>query len=133
LIGDLRRVEDDADRLSVAGLARARLLVRRVGREDALVADGGAPHAGQLPEALLGPPEAAEGELGYLRAIRVGPGDRAAADVVRRGIEDRLGTTGQGGFRGWHGGRLAKQEHAGGPPSCWMQSNRPRSGHQLRG
>ena len=78
LVARLRRVEHDADGLGVAGPAGARLLVRRVGREAALVADGGRPDAGLLPERLLLAPEAAERELGDLEAVRIGAGDRRA-------------------------------------------------------
>ena len=47
------------------------LLVGRVRRVAALVADRGRPHAGLLPERLLLAPEAAERELGDLEAVRV--------------------------------------------------------------
>src|SRR3712207_3712796 len=59
-----RRVEHDAHRLGVSGSTGARLLVRRVRGEAALVADRGCPDARLLPERLLLAPEAAEGELG---------------------------------------------------------------------
>src|SRR6185503_17551286 len=58
VVARLGRVEYDADGLGVTGPAGTRLLVSRVGRVAALVANGGGPNAGQLPERLLFAPEA---------------------------------------------------------------------------
>ena len=83
------------DRLGVAGAAGADLLVRRVRRDAAGVADRRRPHAGQLPVDLLGAPEAAEPEdrdlvaLGHLvgdaRARRARGGGRPAGTAAPRG------------------------------------------------
>ena len=78
----LRGVEDHPDDLGVGRAAGAHLLVRRVRRDPAGVADRGRPHAWHLPERLLLAPEAAEGELRDLEAVRVGPGDGRAQDGV---------------------------------------------------
>src|SRR4051812_30234053 len=57
--GDALRVVRHQHSLGVAGAGRAGLLVGRVGRVAALVADRGGHDAGQLPEDALGAPEAA--------------------------------------------------------------------------
>src|SRR5262249_27741212 len=85
-------------------------LVGGVRREAALVADGGGPDAGLLPERLLLAPEAAEGELGDLEALGIWAGDRRAEDGVVAGLQDRRGTAGQGGVGGGHG-RRAEELH----------------------
>ena len=91
LVADPRRIEDDADGLGVAGLARADLLVRRVWSEATLVADGGDDHAWLLPVHLLLAPEAAQRELGDLAALGVGRLQRLVVDEAALGGGNRLG------------------------------------------
>ena len=67
----------------MAGAARARLLVGRVRREAAGVADGGRVDAGRLPEEALGAPEAAHADDDSLEAVGEGRHDRRAEDEVR--------------------------------------------------
>ena len=55
VVGDLARVVGDEDDLGVAGTAGARLLIGRVGRRAAGVADGGRVDAGQRPEQRSAP------------------------------------------------------------------------------
>ena len=80
LVGDPRRVERDLDDLGVAGPAGADLLVGRVRRVAAGVADGRGHDAGELPEVLLVAPEAAEAED---RRSRVPSGHGPAIGVPR--------------------------------------------------
>ena len=72
LVARARRVEDGEHGLGVTGAARARLLVGRVRREAAGVADGGRVDAGRLPEEALGAPEAAHADDDPLEAVGEG-------------------------------------------------------------
>src|SRR4051795_13158793 len=69
LVAGEKRVEDDEDGLGVAGATRADLLVGRVRRRAARVADGRRVHARGLPEDPLGAPEAAHAELRALEPV----------------------------------------------------------------
>jgi len=89
-VGDLLRIEHDANRLRVPGPAGADLLVGRVLGEPALVAHSGGDHAGDLPERTLLAPEAAKRELGDLAAGRVRPLQRRAEHLVHRRHWHRL-------------------------------------------
>lgn len=85
-VRDLPGVEDHADRLRVAGQARADLLVHRVLGVAALIADQRGPHARrELPELSFGAPEAAQTEVGGLQALGVGAEERVAEDGVAVG------------------------------------------------
>jgi hypothetical protein len=95
LVADPRRVEHDTHGLGVAGLAGAHLLVRRVRREAALVADGGDGHARLLPIQLLLAPEAAERELRDLAAGRIRRLQADAVDEVALGGGERLVAAGE--------------------------------------
>src|SRR5262249_43016445 len=78
-------VEDDEDDLVMAGLGAADLLVARVRREAAGIADRRRVDAGQLPELALGAPEAAEPEHRPLEPLgerRLEP--RAIDEMLRR-------------------------------------------------
>ncbi len=94
-IGDLVRVEHDHHRLGVARQAGAGLLIGRVGRQSALVADGGDEHARRLPEEALRPPEAAHPEIGDLEPVGKGALERPLAHVMTRGGGDRGLAAGQ--------------------------------------
>jgi len=76
------RVVDDLDRLGVPGLAGADLLVGRVRGVPALVADGRRGDARQPPEELLRSPEAPEGKVGGLQAVRDRTLDGSVEDLV---------------------------------------------------
>src|SRR5262245_25230146 len=114
LVGRLRRIEHDPDGPCVAGPARAGLLVRGVGRDAALVAHGGRPHARLLPEGLLFAPEAAERELRDLETLGIRPGDGRTQDGVVLWLEDRGRATGQRLVCGGHG-RLEEVEESHAP------------------
>src|SRR4029078_11447278 len=75
LVRDLRWIADDAQRLRMRGLARARLVVRRVRCRAALVPDRRRPDARLLPERLFLAPEAAERELRDVEVVRIGDAD----------------------------------------------------------
>ena len=116
LIGELFRVVDDQHHLVVAGQPRADLLVGRIGRMPARVADRGHEYAvAELPEHPLRPPEAAEAENCRLHPQRIGALQRPAVDKMRRRRRDRLTTPGQRLIGTRHRGLLAEQEH-GAPP-----------------
>ena len=84
-VGDLRGVEGDQDGLGVAGASAADLLVGRVRRDPVHVADRGRVDAVELPEELLGAPEAAEGEVGGLDPVGEGRLQRSAEHRVALG------------------------------------------------
>ena len=94
LVARLRRVEDGEHDLVVAGAAGADLLVRRVRREAARVADGGGVDAGRLPEHALGAPEAAHPEDRSLGAFGEGRAERRAEDEVRPWSHDGVSRPG---------------------------------------
>src|SRR4051794_3353586 len=101
LVAGLLGVEDDEDGLGVAGAPRADLLIARVGRRAARVADRGGPHARRLPEDALGAPEAAHAELGALQAVGERRRDRMPEHLVGgggfdRGVAARKGLVGRG-------------------------------------
>ena len=80
----------------MAGATAAGLLVRRVRREAAGVADGRRVDAVGLPELALGAPEAAEPEHRGLETLRPRPDQRLAVDEVLLGNRHRLiGAAGQ--------------------------------------
>src|SRR5258706_4744412 len=81
LVRALRRVVGDEDGLGVAGSAAADLAVVRVRRLATDIADGGADHAGRLPEVLLGAPEAAHREDRRSGAVGPGRGEGRTVDV----------------------------------------------------
>src|SRR5690606_18684503 len=113
-VGDLLRVEDDADRLGVAGGAGADLFVGRVGGVSALVADGGGDDSAlgaQPPEGALHAPEAAHAEVGDLAAGRVGRGERGAQHLVAVRHGHRGVPAGERLFRFDHGGLAPEREH----------------------
>ena len=98
----------------MAGPAGAGLLVRRVGRRAARVADGRRDDAGELPERLLGAPEAAETEDRGLRAVGPRAGEGSAEDGVRAGGHDRLRSPGEGSEgEGMDVGLGGEEPHAG--------------------
>src|SRR5205814_8879550 len=96
------RVEDDEHGLGVAGLAATDLLVARVRRVAAAVADGGRVDARDLPELALGAPETAEREDGAPEALGEWRLERVAVDVVRGGDGHLRGATGQRALRRDH-------------------------------
>ena len=103
LVGDDGRVEHDEHDLGVPGAPGAHLLVGRVRRVATGVADGRRPHAGRLPEQLLGAPEAAEPEHGGLVALGPRALQGMPVDVVRVGHGHRLvGAAGEGVGRRHH-------------------------------
>src|SRR5438552_17678047 len=79
----------------MAGSAAADLAVVRVLRLATGVADGGADHAGQLPEVLLGTPETAHREDCCSGAVRPRRREGRAIDVVVLGDGHRLGSAGE--------------------------------------
>src|SRR4029077_3179022 len=83
LVARLGWVKDHTHGFGVAGLARARLLVSRIGGAAALVAPRRRPHAGLLPERLFLAPEAAQREFSDLEPFRIWPGDGCAEHAVR--------------------------------------------------
>ena len=99
LIGNLRRIVDHQHHLIVAGAAGAHLLVGRVGRVAARVADGGDVNAvAQFPKLALGAPEATHAEHRRLEAPRIRPLERPVKDEMlargrnrRRAAGQRLG------------------------------------------
>jgi len=86
------RIVDHPDRLRMAGPARADLFIGGVGREALLIADSRHDHARNLPQDPLHTPEAPHGEIGGLKAGRVGAFQRFAVYKVtlRRGKGARL-------------------------------------------
>ncbi len=110
-VRDLGGVVHDPHRLGVAGHAGAHLLVRRVRRGAALVADERRPDALGLPEAALGAPEAAEREVGDLGALRVGALEGGAQHgVPLRDGERQLVPAGEG-FLAGREARLEGMQH----------------------
>src|SRR6266540_1427752 len=85
-VADLLRIELDQERLGVAGPMAGDVLVRRVLRLSAGVADRGGDDAGHLPEPLLDPPEAALGEDREL--VLAGGGERRPAPDVAGVLAD---------------------------------------------
>src|SRR4051812_24333394 len=69
------------------GVTAAHLLIGRVRRRAAGIADRGRPHARRLPELALGAPETAEPEHRRFETPRVRAGERMAVDIVL--IRDR--------------------------------------------
>src|SRR3984885_412695 len=69
LITDALWVEDHLDRFRMAGGSGADLLIARIFRAAAGVADRGRIHPRQLPEGLLGAPEATHREQGAFQAV----------------------------------------------------------------
>src|SRR6478609_1034506 len=112
-VGHLGGVEDDPDGLGVAGPAAAHLVVGRVGRAAAGVADRRRPDTGDLPVDLLRAPEAAEAEDRDLEAV----GDVVGDDG---GVQDHVLAQGphlvlaprERLVGGGQGGGLADSEHA---------------------
>ncbi len=80
----------------MSGPAGADLLIGRVRRGAAGIADGRGHDAGELPERLLVAPEAAEPEDRGLRAVRPRPGEGRAEDRVDPWLDDRVGPTREG-------------------------------------
>src|SRR5262249_57496928 len=95
LVARLGGIEHDENDLRVAGLPRADLLVGRVRRVAARVADGSRVDAGCLPEDALRTPEAAHAENRRLEAVREGRGDRRAEHIVPGGNAYRLSASRQ--------------------------------------
>ncbi len=95
LVADPLGVVDDEHRLVMAGPARADLLIGRVRREPAGIADRGDMDAGDLPELPLGAPEAAEPEQRRLGALRVGAFEGGAAHEMGLGGGNGLRPAGQ--------------------------------------
>src|SRR5208282_2454011 len=94
-VADQLGVVDDEHRLGMARAAAAHLLVARVRRRPAGIADGGHIDAFLLPEAALGPPKAAEAEDRLLEPGRERRGERACAYEVRLVKRHRRGATRQ--------------------------------------
>ena len=82
VVADLAGVEDDLHDFGVASLRGADLLVARVRRVAAGVADRGGVDPWQLPEDLLSAPEAAQAEDRRLQAGREWPLQRGAQHLV---------------------------------------------------
>src|SRR5262249_26482717 len=95
VVAGLRRMEDGEDGLGVTRAAAAGLLVRRIWRVAARVADRGRVDPGRLPEEPFGAPEAAHAEDGLLGADRERRLNRGAEDEVRRRRQDRGVAAGQ--------------------------------------
>src|SRR4051812_42383704 len=106
----LRRVEDDEDGLRVVRPAGADLLVGRIRRLAARVADRRGVDAGRLPEDPLRAPEAAEPELDLLEAVGERRVERRAEDVVGEAGDDRLLAAAQRRVGGQELGGLADEE-----------------------
>src|SRR6185503_13528861 len=104
-----RWVVGDQDDLGVAGATAADLFVGRVRGRAAGIADRRRDDAGELPEVLLGTPEAAEAEHGGLRALWPRTGQRRAEDRVSTGRHDGRGSA-RKGFSGGGDGGLAEFE-----------------------
>src|SRR5439155_16467518 len=113
LVARLLRVEDDEHRLGMTGAARADLLVRRVPREAAGIADRRRVDAGRLPEDALRTPEAAHPDDRLLEPVRERRRDRGPERLVPLRHADRLVAPGQRVVRGDEGGRLREEVHAG--------------------
>ena len=79
LVAHHLRIEHHEHRLGVIGETGAHLLVGRVRRIAAGVANRGRVHAGHLPEHALRAPEAAHAELGERHAARKRRRDAVAA------------------------------------------------------
>src|SRR6185312_213240 len=101
----------DQDDLRVTGPPGADLLVGRVRRESARIADGGRNDTGRLPEVLLVAPEAAKAEDGRPGPVGERRDDPGAVDEV--GVRDfeRLGSARQGVGGGGHGRTALEEEH----------------------
>jgi hypothetical protein len=102
-IGDDLRVEHDQHDLGMAGQAGAGLLVGRIGREAAGIADRRNPDAFGLPEQALRAPEAAQAEQRRLQPFRIGALQRTLRDMVLRRRRDGPLAAGQrlAGFGKW--------------------------------
>ena len=94
LVAHALRVEDDEHGLVVTGAAGAHLFIGRVWGEPAGVADRGHDHTGDVPEPLLGTPEAAEPEQGLLGSFRIRPLQRRPIDEMVRGRRNGGRTSG---------------------------------------
>src|SRR3954452_10436929 len=103
-------VVGDEDGLGVSGAPGAHLVVRGVGREPALVADGGRVDAGELPEHALGAPEASEPEVRDLGALGERRPQRGAQHLVARRHRDLRLAAGQRLVGGRHGGLVTAEE-----------------------
>src|SRR5688572_6365156 len=101
-IGDDFWIEYDEHDLVVAGRPGADLLVGRVRRIAAGIADGRDIDARRLPEDALRAPETSKTEQRRLRALRIGPLQLAAVDEMRRGRGDGAVSAGQGVLRAGH-------------------------------
>ncbi len=112
LVGHDGRVEDDADDLGMTGTTRAHLAVCRIRRLAAGVPGGRRPHAGRLPEQLLGAPEAAQAEDRLGVPGRDVPLDRVLEDGMRAAERERSpGAAGQGLARAGQRGLGTAEEH----------------------
>src|SRR5215216_7937363 len=90
-VGDLLRIEDNEHGFGMSGSSAADLLVGRVRREAARVADRRRVNAVDLPEFTLGPPEAAEAkDRGAYTVGEWRPEGRAEHCVPLRDAERRL-------------------------------------------
>src|SRR5215207_10713212 len=116
LVGDLLRIEHDQHHFGMTGAARADLLIGRIGRVSAGIADGGRMDAvTELPELALCAPETAEAEHRLLEACGIGRLQLAAVDEMRGGGRYRGGTARQRFGGAWQRGGLAHEQH-GVPP-----------------
>src|SRR5215218_4614731 len=111
-VRDLLRIEDDEHGLGVPGTAAANLLVGRVRREAARVADHRRVNAADPPELTLGPPEAAETKDRGARTLGKGwlKGGAEHGVLLRNG-ERRLLPSGKGLGGHDHLGLVATKEH----------------------
>src|SRR5204862_1398277 len=110
VVARLLRVEDDEHGLGVARAAGADLLVGRVRREAAGVADGRGVDARRLPEDALGAPETAHADHYLLEPFGERRLERRPEDVVPVWDPHRLVAAGERLVGGDHLAWLRKEE-----------------------
>src|SRR5580658_6963459 len=111
LVTDLLGIVDDAHDFGMPGLTGANLLVGRIRREAARVADGARVNTGKLPEKPLRAPEAPKAKHGLAHARRERRHNAMSVDEV--GLRDLKGRSapGQRGSRRRHARFLTEQRH----------------------
>ena len=101
--GDPARIVYDQHRLGMAGHAAAHLLIGRVGRVAAGIADRRHMHPVHSPEHALRPPEAAQAKLNLAHALREWRPQRHPADMMHTQSGHGGLPTGQALLGAWHG------------------------------
>ena len=128
--GRLRRVEHHEHDLGVAGHPAADLLIVRVRRVAARIADGRRVDSGRLPELPLRTPETPHADDELLEPLGKGRDQRVPVDGVARGHHDRRDAAGQRlvGRRKTKLHRTAEEGHRVPPKGSDVATRRSRRG-----